>query len=88
MNTLNKEFDAWWKLGKYKKRDIPARDLHGHEEIRTVIPDSTCKDWPGPEDDIKFFVRTWEDTYVGFREPRTDTGRRARYCEFPVWKAA
>jgi len=85
MQTLNEDFETWWKMAKYRKRDIEARDKYGELEVIERIADSRCRDWPGTETDVKYFVRLENQVYVGFREPRTETGRRAKYCEFPVF---
>lgn len=79
--TVEKDFAPWWNMKKYQKRDIPARAF-GSQEIRTQH--GTNRGWPGPESDVQYWVETWDGMAIGFREPRTETGRRAKYAEFPV----
>lgn len=86
--TLNDDFKYWWRLSKYQKQDIEARELFGHLEVIERIPDFRGKDWPGPETDVTYSVRLSDGTRVGFREPRTEKGRRKKYAEFPYVVAA
>lgn len=86
MTTLREDFSAWWEvLPKYRKREIEARDRFGDEEVRERIADSNGKLWPGPEENVQYFVKLWNGAFVGFRETRTETGKRSRYAEFPIF---
>lgn len=88
MKTLKEDFDGWWTvLKKYTKIDIEARDKYGNKLVYERIADSSGKLWPGPEEGVQYFVRLENNVYVGFREVRNpETGRRAKYAEFPVYE--
>ena len=88
--TLNNDFYFWWRLGKYKNQEILAKELYGDQEVIEQIPDVSGKMWQalgGEETDVKYYVRLKNGVHVGFREPRTDTGRRKKYAEFPIVEA-
>lgn len=87
MTTLNEDFSGWWNMRKYRDRDIEARTKYGEFEIYERIADSSGKEWPGEEKDVKYFVRLYDEdqeVFVGFREERTETGRRRKYALFPI----
>lgn len=84
--TLDENFKYWWSRGKYIKHEIPARTLYADQEVVERIPSFRGKDWPGEETDVHYFVRLENGVFVGFREPRTDKGRRRKYCDFPVYE--
>ena len=31
--TLNEDFNAWWRLPKYRKKDIESRELFGDKDV-------------------------------------------------------
>lgn len=84
--TLAEDFDPWWKLAKYRKQDIPAKE---YSDVRVAerIPSHNGKDWPGEEEGVTYFVRLDNGVYVGFIEERTPSGRRKKHAKFPVYKA-
>jgi hypothetical protein len=76
MTTLKDDFDIWWNMPKYKKKDIPARE-YGSQEIMEV--NGMNEGWPGPEKDVKYWVVLENNKAVGFRESKPGK------AEFPVY---
>ena len=82
--TLGKDFYYWWKLPKYKKHEIPAKEF---KEVLVTKRHGSNSGWPGEEKDVKYWVELKNGLAVGFRHPRSETGKRwAKYAEFPVVK--
>lgn len=79
--TLGEDFQWWWNLAKYKKRDIAARE-YSDELIKERH--GSNKGWPGEDKKVMYWVELWNGVCVGMVEPRTASGRRAKYAEFPV----
>jgi len=82
--TLAEDFDPWWKMKKYKTRDIPAKEFS--DQI-VVMRHGSNSGWPGEQKDVAYWVELDNGFAVGFRHGRSKTGiRRAKYAEFPVAK--
>ena len=82
--TLGEDFFYWWKLLKYKDHKIPAKKFK--KVLVTNRHGSNCG-WPGEEKDVDYWVELKNGFAVGFRHPRSKTGKRwAKYAEFPVAK--
>mgnify|MGYP005728458907 CR=1 FL=1 len=76
MMKLIEDFDIWWSMPKYKKKDIPAKQYSQQE----ILEDTALKEgWPGPEVDVKYWVRLENNKAVGFREVKPGK------AEFPVY---
>ena len=85
--TLNEDFNAWWKLPKYKNSDIEARDKFGELEVLERIADTSCTMWPGPENDVKYFVRLTKKVCVGFSHEKPEGSKRyPNLADFPVYE--
>jgi len=63
---LKDEFDIWWKMKKYKKQDIPAKE---YSKVEIVEINASNNGWPGPETDVKYWVELANNKAVGFHEP-------------------
>ena len=82
--TLAEDFEMWWNMRKYRKRDIPAK-LFGHQKI--TVKHASNRGWPGEQKDVDYWVELENGYAVGFRHGRSESGmRRAKYAEFPVVK--
>jgi|APSaa5957512576_1039674.scaffolds.fasta_scaffold45387_4 hypothetical protein len=79
--NLKDDFDAWWSMRKYKTRDIPAKE-HGTQLIKHR--NGSNFGWPGPEKDVNYWVELDNGYAIGYRQPYTSKGRKARYVEFPI----
>tara|TARA_X000000950_G_scaffold81107_2_gene101964 strand:+ start:31251 stop:31562 length:312 start_codon:yes stop_codon:yes gene_type:complete len=74
--TLGEDFQWWWNMGKYKKKDIPAKQ-YSKVKIRQRMVGH--KGWPGAENPVNYWVILENDKAVGFYEP--SKGK----AEFPVY---
>ena len=83
--TLNEDFNAWWRLPKYRKKDIESRELFG--DVKVKQRHGSNYGWPGSDKDVMYWVELHNGYAVGFREHRGPSGtRRAKFCEFPYAK--
>ena len=74
--TLKQDFGIWWDMKKYKKKDIPAKTYSNNKIIETHALNTG---WPGPEDDVNYWVELDNGMAVGFREAKPGK------AEFPVY---
>ena len=82
--TLAEDFEMWWNMRKYRKRDIPAKEF-GDQKI--TYRHGSNRGWPGEQKDVDYWVELENGFAVGFRHGRSESGmRRAKYAEFPVVK--
>jgi hypothetical protein len=65
--TLEEDFGICWNLPKYKDVTIPARQL-GETKIKARHGSNTG--WPGPEEDVKYWVELENGWAIGVLTPR------------------
>ena len=65
-NTLGLDFQWWWNMKKYKKKDIPARQF---SDIKIEQRYASNEGWPGPEQTVKYWVELENGYAVGMHEP-------------------
>lgn len=80
--TLNEDFSPWWNLPKYRNKEIPAKQYSNEIVVEQMAGN---RGWPGPETDVKYWVKLANGKAVGFRHPRTEKGRYKKHAEFPVY---
>jgi hypothetical protein len=82
--TLAEDFEIWWNMPKYRKREILAKEF-GNQKI--VYKNASNRGWPGEERDVDYWVELENGFAVGMRHGRSESGmRRAKYADFPVVK--
>lgn len=75
--TLTDDFSSWWDLSKYKDSDIPAKKF-GDVAIR--VKHASNYGWPGPEEEVKYWVELENGWAVGVITPRKGE------ATFPVYE--
>ena len=82
--TLAEDFEMWWNMRKYRKREIPAKEFC---DQKITYRHGSNRGWPGEQKDVDYWVELENGFAVGFRHGRSESGlRRAKYAEFPVVK--
>ena len=76
-NTLGLDFQWWWNMKKYKKKDIPARQF---SDIKIEQRYASNDGWPGPEQTVKYWVELENGYAVGMHEPKRGK------AEFPFYQ--
>ena len=76
-NTLGLDFQWWWNMKKYKKKDIPARQF---SDIKIEQRYASNEGWPGPEQTVKYWVELENVYAVGMHEPKRGK------AEFPFYQ--
>ena len=75
--TLGLDFQWWWKMAKYKKKDIPARQF---SDVKIKDRNAGNYGWPGPEKTVKYWVELENGWAVGMHEPKRGK------AEFPMYE--
>jgi hypothetical protein len=73
---LKEDFGIWWDMPKYKKKDIPSKQ---YSDRYIVDIHSLNSGWPGPEEDVNYWVELDNNIAVGFHEPQSGK------AEFPFY---
>jgi len=82
--TLAEDFEIWWNMPKYRKREILAKEF-GDQTV--TYKHGSNRGWPGEERDVDYWVELDNGFAVGMRHGRSESGmRRAKYADFPVVK--
>ena len=75
--TLGLDFQWWWNMRKYKKKDIPAKEF---SDVLIKQRNAGNQGWPGPEKTVKYWVELDNGYAVGMHEPKRGK------AEFPMYK--
>ena len=65
--TLYEDFNIWWKMPKFDKIDIPAKE---YSDVEIVQRNGSNAGWPGPEKDVHYWVELENGMAVGIITPR------------------
>jgi len=74
--TLGEDFQYWWRLPKYKKQKIDARDNYSDIEIKERH--GSMVGWPNPAIIVSYWVELENGLAVGYSE--IQKGK----CTFPI----
>ena len=66
MNLID-DFNIWWRMPKYKDATIPARQFG---DVEITERHGSNRGWPGPEQDVKYWVTLANGWAVGIMAPR------------------
>ena len=75
--TLGLDFQWWWNMRKYKKKDIPAKQF---SDVKIKDRNAGNYGWPGPEKTVKYWVELENGWAVGMHEPKRGK------AEFPMYE--
>jgi|TARA_B100001094_G_C18182974_1_gene802005 hypothetical protein len=75
--TLGLDFQWWWNMRKYKKKEIPARQF---ADVRIKERNASNHGWPGDEKTVKYWVELENGWAVGMHEPKRGK------AEFPMYE--
>ena len=75
--TLGLDFQWWWNMRKYKKKDIPAKHF---SDVKIKQRNAGNHGWPGPEKTVKYWVELINGYAVGMHEPKRGK------AEFPMYE--
>lgn len=75
--TLGLDFQWWWNMRKYKKKDIPAKQF---SDVKIVDRNASNVGWPGTEKTVKYWVELENGWAVGMHEPKRGK------AEFPMYE--
>lgn len=73
---LIEDFDIWWKMPKYKDAEIPAKEF---SEVEIKQRNGSNRGWPGPEDNVHYWVELENGYAVGIITPKK------KPATFPVY---
>ena len=75
--TLGLDFQWWWNMRKYKKKEIPAKQF---SDVKIKQRNAGNYGWPGPEKTVKYWVELTNAWSVGMHEPKRGK------AEFPMYE--
>tara|TARA_B100001027_G_C16219687_1_gene309181 strand:- start:50 stop:385 length:336 start_codon:yes stop_codon:yes gene_type:complete len=75
--TLGLDFQWWWNMRKYKKKDIPAKQF---SDVKIKDRHAGNYGWPGPEKTVKYWVELENGWAVGMHEVKRGK------AEFPMYE--
>lgn len=75
--TLGLDFQWWWNMRKYKKKDIPAKQF---SDVKILDRNAGNHGWPGPEKTVKYWVELENGWAVGMHEVKKGK------AEFPMYE--